>query len=216
MTRHSGPGVDFSDDGWRGFTLLEVIFVLALITLMAGVVASFNLDSILKSNGAKPAYEVFREATHEARIKAINDASVVFLSYDAETQQFRLRTDADSITAAEEADRALPTFNRYGYLDEAPEEESAPPRTDSAPTMFQVYEDELTVEIRGIRAENTGVALSSSEYSSEPLPYLTFHPSGVSTPAIVTLRNADGDETTLTLDTFSNGPQLSRDERVGY
>ncbi|WP_309385466.1 pilus assembly FimT family protein [Cerasicoccus frondis] len=198
----------------RGFSLLEIVFVLAMITLMAGIVASLNMESLISSNGAKPAYEVFREASHEARLQAINSAATVYLSFDAEGQQFLLRTDAVTAEPEEERFGTLPKVDRYGYLID--EEEEAEVVPEGGRTDFPVYEDELEVEFRGIRAESDGLGIPEAEYSAEPLHYLVFHPSGVSTPAVVTLRYSGGDEQTLSLDRFSSGPQLSRDEGVGF
>ncbi|WP_269539654.1 pilus assembly FimT family protein [Cerasicoccus fimbriatus] len=199
----------------RAFTLIEIVFALSLIALMAGFVASYNFESLLNNAGTKPAYEIFREATHEARLQAINEASVVYLSYDPESQKFLLRTDAAPAIQEEDSGfGTLPTVNRYGYLEDEEDDEAVV--EPASRTEFQVYDEDLEVIFRGLKAESDGVADFSGEYFEEPLPYLVFHPSGVSSLAEVILRDANGDELVLTLDAFSNGPQLSLDEGVGF
>ena len=65
-----------------------------------------------------------------------------------------------------------------------------------------------------MRAETDGPGFSRDDWTSEPLGQLVFHPSGVSSPAVAIFRDADGGELLLTLDSFSNGPRLSRPDVV--
>lgn len=195
--------------------MLEVVFVLGMIALLAAIISSLNLDSMMNNNGAKPAFEVFREATHEARIQSINRAEVLFLSFDQESQKFLLTSSND---AAEESinEGSLPEFNRYGYLTE-PEEPVEEAAEEEGRREFPVFEEELEVEFRGLRAADaSGLSSASADYTQEPLPHLVFHPGGVSSPAVAILRYSNGEELVLTMDKFANGPELSVDSGVRY
>ncbi|GHB97753.1 hypothetical protein GCM10007047_12030 [Cerasicoccus arenae] len=190
---------------------MEVVMVLGMIALLAGIVTSLSLESLIGNNGSKPAYEVFREAAHEGRIQAINRAEIIYMTFNPETQTFLL--SAKGAVSEEEID-GEPIVNRYGYFEDDPEEEA--PVKDVARTDFPIFEDELEVEFRGVQAETDGPSAFSNEFTQDPLPHLIFHPSGVCSPAIVVMRYQNGDELTLTMDAFSNGPQLSRQERVSF
>lgn len=201
-----------------GFTLLEIILVIGMIALLATIVSMMNLHSMLENSGAKPAFEIFREATHEGRIQSINEAEVLYLSFDEEAQKFQLTSASEAIEEVEE-DSSQPVFNRYGYIEDEDEEEEDDAVDDEEPLRreFPVFEDELEVEFRGLRApEAGGLSSSNAEYTSEPLKHLTFHPSGVSSPAVAILRYSNGEELVLTMDAFANGPKLSVTEGVGY
>jgi len=192
--------------------------VLGLIALLATVVSSMNFSSMLENDGSKPAYEIFREATHEGRIQSINSAKILFLSFDQETQTFRLM-ESDKAAAPMENERGLLEVNRYGYIEDEPEPELEEGSSDEVERRreFKVYEDELVVEFYGLKAgEARGFSASNASYTNEPLPHLVFHPSGVSSPSVAILRYSNGDELTLTMDSFSNGPQLSGSEEVGF
>jgi len=187
----------------RGFSLLEIVLVLGLIALIGGVVASMNQDSLFGAGDTRPAVEIFREATHEARIQALNEASVVYLSFDFDAQEFRLTKDGPE-SVGKPAEEEPTGFDAW-YSDDEPEAE---PDSDSPKTAFAIFEDELEVTFRGVRAESDGVAAFDREFTDEPLPHLVFHPSGISSPAVVTFRYGNGDEEELTLDILSNGPKL--------
>ncbi|MGE9296445.1 MAG: pilus assembly FimT family protein [Puniceicoccales bacterium] len=194
-----------------GFSLLEIVMVLGLLTILAGVVASMSFDSLFNAGQTKSAYEVFREATHEARIQALNESRIVYLSFDEEAQEFRL-TKASKEPENFEIEKPR-GFDAWYTQDE---EESPPPDPDAPREVFPVFEDELEVEFRGVRAESDGVAAFDREYTDEPIPHLVFHPSGVSSPAIAIFRFRNGDEEELTLDTLSNGPKLLADDGDYY
>jgi len=189
----------------RAFSLLEVVIVVGLIALIGGIVASMNLSAFFAAGETRPAAEIFRQATHEARIQAMNEATVVYLTFDREGQAFRL-TKGNAPPVA--------TDDQFGIIDGSfsyamGDEDGGPAVVEGPRTAFTVFEDDLEVIFRGLRAGTGGVLAFDREYTADPLPHLEFHPSGVSTPAIAIFRYRHGDETELTLDSFSNGPRLS-------
>lgn len=197
-----------------GFTLLEITLVIGMVALMAGILMSLGVSSLMEDQGARPAYEIFREATHEGRIQAISQAQVMYLTFDQEAQMFRVSPDG---AVAKEEDTGYNPFqevNRYGYIEVEDEQDVAVAKPEGR-TEFPVFEEELVVEFRGLKAGADSLS-KETEQTAEPLPYLMFHPSGVSTPAVAVLKYSNGEEIVLTLDTFSNGPQLSLDQGVGY
>lgn len=194
----------------RAFSLLEIVMVLALIALLAGLTAA-NMESLFGAGDARPAVEVFRVATHEARLRAINHAQPVYLTYDAEGRRFVLTSPGET------APTSVDERKDDEFTDDGEPPEGASPASNYTlvePTEFPVLEDELEVEFRGLRAEQSGPGFSRDDWTSDPLPRLVFHPSGVSTPAVAVLRASDGEEQVLTMDLFSNGPQLNREDGV--
>jgi prepilin-type N-terminal cleavage/methylation domain-containing protein len=72
----------------RGFTLLEILLVIALIALM-GTIFIGGSQAML-SDKAKSLDEQFWEATAQARKMALEDRQSVLLSYDVKTKAFVL------------------------------------------------------------------------------------------------------------------------------
>lgn len=193
-----------------GFTLLEIVLVLALITVLAGITAQLSFNSLFSKLESKPAYEIFREATHEARIQAISESRVVYLSFDESAQEFRLtKSNSAHEVAVEEDD----DFGSAAWSFE--EEEEPAPDPDAPRTVFPVHDGELKVAFYGILPEDDGPAVFDRDMTEEPLANLVFHSSGISTPAVAVFTYSNGDEERLTLDLLSNGPllQLSEEDR---
>lgn len=68
----------------RGFTLIELIVIIALIALAGGLVA-INAESILRGLGAEPIDRILQKAIREARFQAASLKEPVSLRYDEET-----------------------------------------------------------------------------------------------------------------------------------
>ncbi|MEO0795331.1 MAG: hypothetical protein AAFX93_09225 [Verrucomicrobiota bacterium] len=208
---HSYTESQYSRPG--GFSLLEIVLVLGLLTLLAGLAASMSLESLFTAGSTKPAAEVFREATHEARLQAINDAELVYLAYDSEKKEFRLST-ASAPALSEDEEEEVASYGPTYWEEEDAEVET--PATDAPKVSFPVYDNDLIVEFYGLQAGQDGPSVFSREFTDEPIPNIVFHPSGVSSPAVAIFKFSNGDDMTLTLDSFSNGPKLSLESGDSY
>jgi len=81
----------------NGFTLIEIILVIALITLGAGaVIVNFNAFAD-RGNNTSPE-ETLREAIRQARFKAAADRIITRLSYDEESGSLRVEPGSESFT----------------------------------------------------------------------------------------------------------------------
>ena len=67
----------------RGFTVIELIIVIALIALVGGLVV-INAQAILRGLGQEPVERVLQKAVREARYQAASLKEPVTLSYDDE------------------------------------------------------------------------------------------------------------------------------------
>ncbi|MGC9449886.1 MAG: prepilin-type N-terminal cleavage/methylation domain-containing protein [Oceanipulchritudo sp.] len=76
----------------RGFTLIELIIVIALIALIGGLVA-VNAQAILRGLGEEPVDRILRKAVREARYQAASLKSPVQLAYDRESASLVLFSD---------------------------------------------------------------------------------------------------------------------------
>ncbi len=79
----------------QGFTLVEMLLVLALLALLGGLVVT-NIDGLLSGLGQKPLPEILRDAVREARFQAAFTKEPVFLVYDEESAALRLITAANN------------------------------------------------------------------------------------------------------------------------
>lgn len=81
----------------RGFSLVEILIVLALITVIGGLFVT-NLDSIFDGLGDPPPPELLHKAVREARFEAASTKGTVYLSYDSESGKYKLSgQDGESI-----------------------------------------------------------------------------------------------------------------------
>lgn len=71
----------------RGFTLIELIIVIALVALVGGLVV-INAEAIFRGLGEEPVERVLREAVREARFQAAYLKEPTQLAYDGETAVF--------------------------------------------------------------------------------------------------------------------------------
>lgn len=67
----------------RGFTLIELIIVIALIALVGGLVV-INAQAILSGLGEEPVERTFQKAVREARFQAAYLKESTYLSYNEE------------------------------------------------------------------------------------------------------------------------------------
>ncbi|MEM9226484.1 MAG: type II secretion system protein [Verrucomicrobiota bacterium] len=169
------------------FTLIEVVIVIGLISLVAGV-AIANMDNLLGAFERTPPEVQFRHAVREARILAADEGRPAYVRFDSLEEAFKV---IHSVTEPDEdADQSpLAATTDYGF---------------SQPDVEVVFYP-TPAEVYG------GINRFDGIDSLEPLTQLAFHPSGASTPATIIIRERGRDELRLTLDSFSSGPQASKE-----
>jgi len=163
--------------------LIEILIVIALTSVLTGLVA-FNIESIIGSFESVSIEEKFRKSVREARIAAAQESRPVYLRYDRAKEEFEVIRGLSADEGASEF-----THGSYAFLDP---------------------EVEVTFYPIGATDQDGREPLSAS-LEVEPVPFLTFHPSGSSTPAEIHFRWRDGGQSTLTLDPFSSGPLASKE-----
>ncbi len=164
-----------------GFTLVEIIIVLGLMSLVAGLVIT-NVEKLLPAFQSTPLEVKFRQAVRESRIVAATSNRPVYLRFDAQAEEFRLVQQSEE-SAGEPAVEDSPYFTPEVTVE-----------------FFPIAAE-----------EEGGVNYFSGIDSTEPVPQLVFHPSGASTPARVRFHWRTGEESILTLDPFSSGPLASKE-----
>ncbi len=99
-----------------GFTLVEVLIVMGLLTLLAGLVV-VNVTPIFEGLGAPPLDRTLRQAVREARYQAAMEKETTFLRFDRERSAFVVTNAVNSELAVletghdpEEADIRITFF----------------------------------------------------------------------------------------------------------
>ena len=93
------PGPRFAQGGGRAFTLLEILLVLALMALLAGIF-SVGFSHMLDQSRATAPDEVFWEAAHAAQELATLSEHEVTLRFDGKAKQFVATNGAKTDTHA--------------------------------------------------------------------------------------------------------------------
>ncbi|MEX0331346.1 MAG: type II secretion system protein [Puniceicoccaceae bacterium] len=133
----------------RGFTLIELILVIALIALVGGLMV-VNGQAILKGLGEEPVDRILQNAVREARYQAASLKEQAFLYYDEENGFLRvnsstgrelasfLTTEGDDFPEIE-FEQILPArgLDRFGRSDTVPIDLIVF-RPDRSSTPFQV------------------------------------------------------------------------------
>jgi prepilin-type N-terminal cleavage/methylation domain-containing protein len=83
----------------RGFTLIELIVIIALIALAGGLVA-INAEAILRGLGEEPVDRILQKAVREARFQAASLKSPVTLRYDEEDGLLEVYSETGSLLAS--------------------------------------------------------------------------------------------------------------------
>lgn len=94
----------------RGFTLIELIIVIALIALVGSLVV-VNAQGILRGLGEEPVERILQKAIREARFHAASLKGETFLRYDEETGRLHVHDETGS---------TLASFNLQGKEDNYP------------------------------------------------------------------------------------------------
>ena len=133
----------------RGFTLIELILVIALIALVGGLMV-INAQAILRGLGEEPVDRILQKAVREARYQAASMKEPAFLFYDEERGQLQVFSETGrqlasfSVTGGEdfpeiEFEQILPGWGTDGSgRDETAEIEQVVFRPDRSSTPFQV------------------------------------------------------------------------------
>jgi prepilin-type N-terminal cleavage/methylation domain-containing protein len=97
----------------RGFTLIELIIVIALIALVGGLVV-VNAQAILRGLGEEPAERVFQKAVREARYQAASLKESVFLKFDGDEAAISVVSENGAVLAtfrlADDSGRQQPSI----------------------------------------------------------------------------------------------------------
>lgn len=80
------------NSGKKAFTILEVLMVIALIGLVAGLFA-VNFDILIRSIGKKRPEKILYNAICEARYQTIQEHTPVYLSFDKSKNVFSIFKD---------------------------------------------------------------------------------------------------------------------------
>lgn len=83
----------------RGFTLIELIIVIALIALTGGLIV-INAQAILRGLGEEPVERIFQKAVREGRYQAAFLKESAFLSYDEEKGLLSIKSEAGTELAS--------------------------------------------------------------------------------------------------------------------
>lgn len=175
----------------RGFTLLEILIVLSLIAVMAGLMIG-NLDALIEAAEFIPPEQRFRDIAAEARLLATEQRATMALSYDAAQGRFVL--SSASIQAGSAATSAEAVF-----------------MSEVSPSRAEYRYADLNVEFFPQLSVDESQDASERMYADEPVAALEFSPTGVATPALIQFSGDDRETTELTLDAFSAGPMIERD-----
>lgn len=174
----------------RGFTLLEVLTVMAFLAVIAGIV-TLNFDKLVSASEEKPIDRVFVEALQDARILAATSGNVVYLSFDPQSEGFVL----------DERSRQAPA----GMFDE--EDTPYDPTKPVSSQQFSFDKADSTEVLFYPRlSQPNGMTARLDDWSSEPVKHMVFHPSGAATPAHVVIRQPGLEDIEVDIDAFSSGP----------
>ena len=138
----------------RGFTLIELILVIALIALVGGLVA-INAEAMLRGLSEEPVDRIFQKAVREARFQAASIKEPTFLRYDGESGVLEISTETGRSLASFrttpadseqfprlEFEQLLPGFGLSGLSrQEAVEIDTVVFRPDRSSTPFRVRFD---------------------------------------------------------------------------
>ncbi len=167
----------------KAFSLLETLIVIGLIAMVTGLSIA-AFGNIAAAVEHKPLEKQFWEAVEDARLQAALDRKPVYLYFDRDQEHFGLVSGLPLGTT-------LPEPGTGGSL---------------LPRDKEVW-------FYPVAPVEQGTTFGSRGWTERPLPYLVFHPSGVSTPARVVIRTY-GDTQSIILDPFSNGVKPERERLI--
>lgn len=174
-------------DQTQGFSLFEVLVVIAVIALITGII-TVNFNRLIPALEHKPLERVLIESLQDARILAATSGNTVLLSFDPDSQSFLI------------SERSRPTASTG---------EDAFAETPPAPEPIRQGfsgRQQTQVLFYPRLAQSNRMSARALEFSRDPAPYLVFHPSGVSTPARVVIQRPGSEDQEVILDAFSSGP----------
>ena len=189
-----------------GFTLIEIIMVLALVAILSTIVA-YNVPSILRLQNQPPIKRVLVDAVREARFQAAVSKEVSWLTYDAESGIFHVSLDSKAPTPPI-PDNTLGSFGSSVLT--APEEDDETVTPPSAIKSYQVYFPEdgevPKVEFYAIPPGMGYDGDAEDEPEDIPLTRVPFDPAGFSVPFMVQVTDSNSDirGAFMVFDPFSN------------
>lgn len=173
----------------RGFTLLEVLVSIAIITLVASVLIGGS--SRLMSDQPQTPHEIFWKAVQEARKTALKSEHEVRLKYDKEKKQFVLIDGLAPATIAADG------FTR---------EEKALKQFPLPPALSA----DLTIEFLPPATKNGGntVLIGGMLVETQTVPFVTFFSDGTCTAFRVQFMRPTGTGS-LSIDPWTCAPMLT-------
>jgi prepilin-type N-terminal cleavage/methylation domain-containing protein len=173
----------------RGFTLLEVLLAIAIITLLAGVLVAGSAH-LMNQQPVTPT-DVFWKAVREARKTALLSEHDIRLKYDKERKQFLL------IDGLAPATLAADGFTR----------EEKPLKQFPIPP---VTAGDLVVDFLGPVTKGGGnsILVGGVLIESQPIPFVTFYSDGTCT-AFRTQMLRNGGTSILSIDPWTCAPVLT-------
>ena len=180
--------------------MLEIVVVIGLLVLVSTVIVA-SYANLIEAASVKPAERIFREAVRESRILAGTEKVQVDLRFDREQQAFVIigkRT-------APETDLNQSASWLLG------DEEETEAVSNELVFPLETGED-WEIEFFP-RLSKEDISRFSDDYSRTAIPFLSFHPSGVHTPARIRFKDGYNTQMEMTIDAFCSGPAFDEKEQ---
>lgn len=175
----------------KAFTLLEILVVIALMALVAGLAAS-NF-SFVENASRRPPKAVLMEGIKLARVAAADAGEEVSMYFDPESRDIVLRTSFDG--------RELARMNLFSM--DAQAREKMARRAEETGEVFELPEASLA--FYPVYPGEWGFSKSDAE-GAETLPCIRFASDSTMTPARIELKIGEKTVASFEVDPFSGLP----------